>query len=175
MLLTIEVDEETGKVTVDPGAARKQAAEEWDGNGVAGTLVKSVDERRFTLVVGYPALRADQAQAADGFRDFASPEAVEDAAWNYLQKSPRVGLWHSRGTDGAGTVTESYIYRGPDWHMTAADGSEQVIKAGDWLLGIVWNPETWKLIKNGRIRGVSMQGSAVRRQPSREALASLRG
>lgn len=125
-------------------------------------------------MVGYPSLRPDQAIASDGFRDFAGPQAVEDAAWSYLQKSPLVGLWHKEGTTGAGAVTESYIYRGPDWRLTAADGSEQVIKAGDWLLGIVWTPESWQLIKSGQVRGVSMQGSAVRRQPDAETLATLR-
>lgn len=172
MSLRVTIEDGSERVVIDGGASAR--ADAWDGTGIAGVLVKAVDERRFTLVVGYPALRADSAQAADGFRDFAGPEAVEDAAWSYLQKSPQVGLWHSQGTDGAGVVTESYIYRGPDWRMTAADGSEQLIKAGDWLLGIVWNPETWELIKSGKIRGVSMQGSAVRRQPSPEALASLR-
>lgn len=141
--------------------------------GVAGAVVKSDAAQRYTLCVAYPADKPDVARAADGHRDFASKAALEDAAWTYLTKSPKVGLWHEQGTDGAGDVVESYIYRGPDWTVTAADGSSQVIKSGDWLLGIRWSPETWPLVRDGRGRGVSMQGSARRRAPSPEALAAL--
>ncbi len=141
--------------------------------GVAGAVVKADSAKRFTLCLAYPADRPDVSIAADGFRDFASKAAVEEAAWEYLAKSPVVGLWHEQGTDGAGQVVESSIHRGPDWAITAADGSEQVIKAGDWLLGIRWSPETWPLVRDGHGRGVSMQGSARRRAPSPEALAAL--
>lgn len=145
-----------------------------DGTGVAGLLVKAVEERRYTLVVAYPADKPDAEIAADGFRDFARKAVVEDAAWSYLTKSPNVGRWHADGTDGSGQVVESYIYRGPDWTVTAADGSTHVVKSGDWLMGIVWTPQSWDDVKSGRIGGVSMQGSAVRRPASADALAGLR-
>lgn len=161
-----------GTVTVETGHAAKGAT--WDGESVAGVLVKASDERRYTLTVAYPADRADVAVAADGHRDFASKAAVEEAAWNYLLKSPNVGLWHADGTDGAGQVVESYVYRGPDWPLDIGGIAEYVVKSGDWLLGIVWSPEAWELVKEGKIGGVSMQGSAKRRTPTAEAIASLR-
>lgn len=141
--------------------------------GIAGAVVKADAAQRYTLCVAYPADKPDVAQAADLHRDFAGKAALEDAAWTYLTKSPKVGLWHEAGTDGAGDVVESYIYRGPDWTVTAADNSQQVIKSGDWLLGIRWSPETWPMVRDGQGRGVSMQGSAKRRTPSPEALAAL--
>jgi len=150
--------------------AKKKKA---DG-GIAGVLVKTEAEKKFTLHVAYPADKPDAAVAADGFRDFASKAAVEDAAWTYLTKSPEVGLWHANGTDGAGRVVESYVYRGPDWTVKAADDTEHTIKAGDWLLGIQWGDQAWEDIKAGRIGGVSMQGRAERRTPSAEAVANLR-
>lgn len=158
-----------GTVTVETGHTAKGAT--WDGESVAGVLVKSEDERRFTLTVAYPADKADIAVAQDGHRDFASKAAVQDAAWNFLRKGGKVGLWHAEDTDGAGTVVESFIWPGDDW--AAPNG--YVVKSGDWLVGIVWEPEPWELIKAGKIRGVSMQGSAQRRMPSAEALAGLRG
>lgn len=148
--------------------------EHWDGTGVAGRVVKEETERRYTLTVAYPANKPDAAVAADGYRDFASKAAVEDAAWSYLAKSPSVGLWHADGTDGSGTVVESYIYRGPDWTVKAADGSEHTVTAGDWLLGIQWGEQAWQDVKTGRIGGVSMQGRAERRAASAEAVANLR-
>lgn len=158
------------RVSVEPDAE----PEPWNGSGIAGKVIKSDDERRFTLTVAYPANKPDVGKAADGFRDFAGFAAIEDAAWNYLTKSQQVGLWHENGTEGAGRVVESYIYRGPDWTVAAADGSEQLVKSGDWLVGIRWTEDTWRLIKEGRIGGVSMQGKAVRRTPDPATVADLR-
>jgi Putative phage serine protease XkdF len=173
--MRVTIEDGTERIVIDGGTLAKSAEpEEWDGTGVATQVIKATEESRFTLALAYPALRSDAGVAQDGFRDFASAEAVEKAAWSYLQKSPRVGLWHAQGTDGAGDCVESYVYRGPDWQISAPDGSAQVVKSGDWLVGIVWTPETWRLIKSGQVRGVSMQGSAVRRKPSAETLAALR-
>jgi hypothetical protein len=155
------------RVSVEPEST-------WDGTGIAGIVVKSVDERRYTLTVAYPANKPDIGVARDQFRDFAGADTVEDAAWNYMIKSRNVGAWHEAGTDGAGDVVESYIYRGPDWTVTAADGSTQVIKAGDWLLGVRWNEDTWTRIKSGEIGGVSPQGRAFRRVPDPVTVAGLR-
>lgn len=176
MLLTIDIDEATGRVVIDPGSARKQAAEpeRWDGESIAAKLVKAAPERRYTLCVAYPANRADVGVAADGARDFASPEAVEQAAWSYLSKGGGIGIGHRQGTDQAGTCVESYVWRGDPWVIKAADGSAQTVHPGDWLIGVVWTPQAWQLIKSGALTGVSMQGTATRRKPSPEALARLR-
>ena len=138
------------------------------------SLIKSQEEQRYTLGVAYAANMPDVSKAADGHRDFAGPEALEKAAWSYMQKGGNVGLHHQSGTDGKGTVVESYIYRGPDWSVSATDGTTQVIKAGDWLLGVVWQPETWNDIKAGLINGFSPQGSAKRDTPSAESIAKFR-
>jgi hypothetical protein len=175
MRITVE-DTSGRRVVIDGDDLEKAAAsaEEWDGTSIAGLLVKSEDERRFTLHVAYPADRADKSRAADGYRDFAGQSATEDAAWSYLLKHRQVGVFHQDGTEGSGDVAESYIYRGPPWVIKAANGSECTILEGDWLIGIRWSEDVWPLVKSGRIAGVSMQGSAVRRRPSPEALAALR-
>ena len=107
------------------------------------------NERQFTLGLAYPANRLD----AHG--DFATPDQLERTAWQYMVQRRGVGLMHKSGTDGAGTVVESYIYRGPEWKI-----GEQVIKSGDWLLGVIWNDTAWKLIKAGDFKGFSIQGWA---------------
>ena len=158
-------------VTADPG----RTFTAWDGETVKGVLVaKSDDERKYTLTVAYPADSPDVSRARDGFQDFASVGAVEKAAWSYMEKARNVGLMHAEGTDGAGTVVESYIYRGPDWHIQAPNGSDQVIKAGDWLIGIKWGQDAWNMIKSGEIGGVSMQGAAERRTPSPADIARVK-
>ena len=160
----------TTTTVVDDGQDEPAAKATWDGQCVSGALVKAVDERRYTLSVAYPADRADVAVAQDGHRDFASKAAVEEAAWNYLRNGGKVGLMHADGTEGAGERVESYIWPGPDW----TTGSGYVVKQGDWMLGVIWEPEAWELIKAGKIGGVSMQGSARRRKPTAEAIAALR-
>lgn len=148
-----------------------EPVQKWDGR-VAGVLLKSVDERRYTLTMGYPANSPDAGIARDGHMDFASPEEIEKAAWGFIQ-NPEVGLFHEDGTEGAGRIVESYIYRGPDWTVQAANGSSQVIKAGDWLIGTVWNEQAWTDIKTGKIAGTSMQGKAARRTPTPADLAKV--
>lgn len=138
---------------------------QWDGETVKGVVIKSDDEQRYTLAVAYPVDQADVAKARDGFRDFASGDALRKAAWNFMANGAEVGLGHESGTEGAGRTVESYILP-CDWAVTAADGSEHVIKKGSWMQGTVWTPATWELIKSGEINGVSMQGGAIRRAPS---------
>jgi hypothetical protein len=156
--------------------AKKEAPsfEEFLASVWAGALgcevFKSSEERRYTLGVAYAANRADPHRGADGFRDFAGPEVLEKAAWSFIRNGASIGLDHAGGTDGAGRVVESYLYRGPDWPQD----NGYVVKAGDWLLGVVWEPEAWVTIKSGQRAGYSMQGGARRRQPAPETLAGLR-
>lgn len=171
-----------GTVTVETGEHAAKGAT-WDGGTIATRVIKAEAERRYTLCVIYPADKADIATALDGHRDFASKAVVEDAAWNYMRNYRQVGIAHSpehaasMGTafkaSDAADVVESYIYRGPDWVIKAA-GAEVTVKAGDWLGGFVWSPEAWADIQAGRVNGVSVEGGAVRRTPSPEALANLR-
>jgi hypothetical protein len=169
----------TTTTVVDDGSPEPAAKTVWDGETIAARVLKADDERRYTLNVIYPADKADVAVALDGHRDFASKAVVEDAAWNYMRHFREVGTYHTavtgQGIDaGAAELVESYIYRGPDWTVKAAGAPEMVIKSGDWLGGFIWTPEAWADIKAGRIGGVSVEGSARRRKPSAEAVASLR-
>jgi hypothetical protein len=141
----------------------------WDGSTTSQALLKSVDEKRYTLSVGYPADLADAAVARDGHRDFAKSDEVEKAAWSYLDSAREVGLHHADGTEGHGRVVESYIWPGDDWRI-----GDQVVRKGDWLVGIVWDEPTWAEIRNGRINGTSMQGTAKRRIPNPADVARVK-
>jgi hypothetical protein len=162
------------KFTLPDGAVYETGAggEEtyWDGQTIKGVVVKSDDESRYTLTVAYPADSPDAAKARDGFQDFASAETVEKAAWSYMRNAiangGEIGAFHADGTEGDGILVESYVYRGPDWKVEAADGSSQVVKAGDWLVGVIWSEQAWADFKSGESKGVSMQGDAVRRTPT---------
>jgi len=171
--MRVTIEDATGKkVVIDDSAAR--TAEPWDGVSIAGRLIKADPERRFTLHVAYPCDRADRVTAADGHKDFASKDTVELGAHAYMLKHRKIGVGHEDGTEGSGDLVESGIHRGPDWIIKAADGSECVVKDGDWFIGVIWQPGIWEAWKSGRMGGVSMQGTAIRRKPSKDALARLR-
>jgi hypothetical protein len=120
------------------------------------------DEQRYVLGVAYQAGQDPRIKrGADGGRDYFSPEELEKAAWGFLKNGPESGLFHADGTEGAATVVESYIYRGPDWHI----GNDVVVKSGDWLVGAILDEHAWQLYKSGRVTGWSPQGSARRITP----------
>ena len=148
----------------------------WSPDVAASLVVKAMPEQRFTLGVAYPAWRADKGRALDGKRDYAPADVVEKTAWDWMAKSRRIGLHHGdyigspKGADeGHATVVESYIYRGPDWDL-----GDQLVKSGDWLLGLLWDTSGWDLVKRRLVDGMSVFGRATRVTPTVERLALLR-
>ena len=120
-------------------------------------LLRSEPERRYTLAVAFPL------NERDAYGDvITDPEELENMAWDFLRHHRKVGLLHQPGTDGAGNVVESYIYRGPRWEING-----EVVEPGDWLLGVVWRADAWERIKNGEFTGYSIQGWG-RRVPKRK-------
>lgn len=119
--------------------------------------------QRYVLGIAYQAGPDPLIQRGmDGGRDFFAAAELEKAAWGFLRDGPEVGLFHADNTEGAATVVESYIWRGPDWDL----GNGTVVKAGDWLIGAILDETAWDLYKAGRITGWSPQGVARRRTPS---------
>lgn len=160
---------ETLAAQVAPQASTKGA------RAAVGVVVKTVDEQRFLLTVAYAADRIDPHVGQDRCKDFARPPIVEKAAWDFVRKGAGVGMWHRPGGEGSAEVVESYIYRRDDpWVIKAADGTEQRIMPGDWLVGLVLTEPAWELYKAGQIAGVSVQGRAKRRTPDAETLARVR-
>ena len=125
-------------------------------------------EQRFLLTIGYQAGPDPRIQrGADGYRDYFTPEELEKAAWSLLRSgAPACGLYHVDGTEGAAEIVESMIWRADPWLIKAVDGTEVIVKAGDWLAGLLCDQTAWDLYKRGRIGGVSPQGAAKRRRPS---------
>src|SRR5437016_560936 len=103
--------------------------------------------KKYSLGVVYPAKETDL------HGDSMQLDELEKAAWKALGRKVSVGLMHRPGTSGAGTVVESYIYRGPKWTMKDVKGNQQVVDPGDWLMGVVWNDQAWNAIMNGQISG----------------------
>jgi hypothetical protein len=140
-------------------------------------VLKTAAEQRYTLGLAYPAMRLDAGVAADGHIDFASPQALEQTAWNWMSKQRTISLFHTpgTGTDGHATAVESYLWPSDEpWVIKGLDGTVQRICKGDWLLGTVWDEHGWALVKAGLVNGWSPEGAAKRSRPSAQRLAQLR-
>ena len=138
-----------GEIEFDTDATTEVALTYQEKSEQAATM------KRYTLGVVY-----SPNDGPDAHGDTMSAEEVEKAAWKFLHKA-KVGLMHEDGTEGAGTVVESYVYRGKPWTLKDVGGEEQTIREGDWLLGVVWEPEAWASIQKGLITGYSLQGWAT--------------
>jgi hypothetical protein len=137
-------------------------------------VFKATQERRFTLGLAYPAMKADVARASDGFRDFVTPDVLAKTAHRWLHEYRDVNLFHQGGTSGHFTPAESYLWPegAPQWDVKG-DGSV-LIKENDWLLGGYWDEYGWSLVKAGLVNGWSPEGTAARREALAEHLALLR-
>jgi hypothetical protein len=119
------------------------------------------EPQRYLLALAYQAGPDEKImKGVDGHRDFFTHEELEKAAWSFLPGGAQVGIFHGpEATIGHFQVTESYIYRGPDW-----DCGDVVIKSGDWLVGGICDEIAWDLYERGLITGMSPQGTATRRR-----------
>jgi hypothetical protein len=170
--ITIDQAATNISAAISKGTSLKSA---FDSAYVSCQVVKSSDERRYTLGLAYPSMKPDVSVAADGHRDFVGPDALETTAWEWMTKHRNINLFHKDGTSGHGTVVESYIWRGPDWEIASpVDGQTYSIVKGDWLMGAIWDSYGWALIKNGLVNGWSPEGTARRSEPTAERKASLR-
>jgi len=155
-------------------AQKAKAQPEPDLSNPVLAVIKATDERRYTLGVAYAANRADASPGMDSYHDWCPADVLEKAAWEYMRSSRNIGVNHQNGTDGRGEVVESYILR-QDLVTKASNGQPVTIPEGSWMLGVVWEPKTWSMIKAGELTGFSPQGTGDRTESTPEELAQLRG
>ncbi len=119
-------------------------------------------DQHYVLGVAYPANKVD------GHGEFMSRDSVRKAARSFIVPSDArvIGFHHADGTEGHGTVVDSFLWPdgAPDWVTKGADGNTQTVRAGDWLIGVEFDAETWPLIKTGKVNGWSIQGMGARRE-----------
>ena len=125
---------------------------------VLKALALAESPQRFVLGVAYPA------DKLDGHGEFMTRKELELTAWDYARNHRRVGFFHANGTEGHADVVESYVYRGPDWATADIDGGEQVIKAGDWVLGAILDEPGFALVTSRKADGWSVDGVAKKRR-----------
>lgn len=123
-------------------------------------------EDHFLYGVAYQAGRDPRiAKGMDGGRDYFSPRSLELASWSFMLGGHQHGLFHMDGTEGVAKTVESGIYRNPvPWVVS----DDLIVRKGDWCVGVLVDDAGWQLYKDGKINGLSPQGTARRQLPVRE-------
>ena len=150
--------------------------------GISELLVLSkTAEKRYTLGVVY------EPDTVDTQGEFAKAADIEAAAWEFLARMQTLaksgfaivkacqdgedvevdvtdlvkaadGLddQHAQTDEPLGTIVESFVA------PAELRVNGHVVKAGAWLLGVIWTPEMFAKIKAGERTGLSMFGHATR-------------
>lgn len=113
-------------------------------------LIKADDEKQVAYFVVYEPFEKD----AHG--EWARPEAIEQAAHDYIRDYGVVGKHHARPIEGE--VVENWTAK------TAFTWGGEEVKKGSWLTGIhVADDEEWARLRAGEYGGISMGGRGRRR------------
>ncbi len=145
--------------------AEAQEAEGADKHAGAAPFAKSIplikgvdpDDERFVLGVVL------EPEVVDAQGDIYSPEEVRQAAHRFMEEFGGLGLMHRFRVNDQVKVLESYL--------APADFAigEVRVRKGTWLLAVrILADELWEQVKDGRLTGFSIGGSA-RRVPEGEA------
>lgn len=119
---------------------------------LTGTITKV---KKYKQVIITPVLVPDEADyAGDGI----SIEEIEKTAYDYMIKGRKIGLMH-KGKPINASIVESRLLR--------RDEIENGIRTprGTWEAGIkINNEKVWKMVLDGTLKGVSIQGYGFRRK-----------
>lgn len=135
------------------GTARKDnEAGESEPFSVEVAFKALLDEKKVTYGVVYPVDEVDLQ------KEWAKADTIEKAAHNFMANYRQHDTFHNEHA-GAGVPVESFI--APcDLHEFHGKQlpPDQVIKKGSWVMATKWTDESWKLVKEGKIRGYSIGG-----------------
>ena len=123
-------------------------------------VAKTDDVKQYTFSAWYI---PDQ---VDAHGEYTDPEELQQAAWRYVRHNDRrIRLQHNRDVV-AGNGWKSCRGRSKSpCHGSAPDllkFEDVTYPAGSVFLGVQWNDWAWELVKAGKIRGLSIGGTAMR-------------
>lgn len=123
------------------------------------SVQKSNDELRYTLGPLY------SPNTADAHDEFTTTDELRKAVWDYTDRGDNA-IRKQHGKEMIGQVRE--IMQWPteiETEVTEASTGEvrkEKFPAGTVFMGVQWSKEAWPLVKQGKIRGYSLGGRAVR-------------
>jgi DNA adenine methylase len=112
-------------------------------------------EERYVLGVVLEPQDPDHLRDSQG--DVYTAETIRQTAYLFMEEYRNIGLQHSGLINDQVKILESWIQR----EDTTIGG--QTVKAGTWLMAVrVLDDELWAAVKDGRITGFSIGGTAIR-------------
>ena len=118
-------------------------------------IYKAEGDERYVLGV---VLEPDE---VDSQQDTIAAEDIRRAAHGFMQDYGNIGLQHQTFVNGKIKILESYIA------PASFNVGGQHVKAGTWLLALrVLDDSIWDAIKDGRLTGLSIGGTGIRKPES---------
>jgi DNA adenine methylase len=116
-------------------------------------LIKGADPADERYVLGVVL----EPEVVDAQGDIYSPDEVRQAAHRFMEEFGGLGLMHRMRVNGQVKVLESYLAP-----VDFAVG-ETTVRKGTWLLAVrILSDELWAEVKDGKLTGFSIGGSARR-------------
>jgi len=166
-----ELQEEARRLLAEARRQAERGAAAKDETGGATAFDKSIplikgidpDDERYVLGIVL------EPEVVDAQGDIYSAEEIRQAAHRFMEEFGGLGVMHRFRVNGAVKVLESYLAPA-DFEI-----GETRVRKGTWLLAVrILSDELWEQVKDGRLTGFSIGGSA-RRVPERvEAEAGQR-
>ena len=127
-------------------------------------VTKAEDEHRYTLGVMYVP------NATDADDEYTDLEELQKATWNLVRSGQRM-VKDTHTDRDIGELVEIVSWPFPvETELKLGDGTvhKYRLPEGTIWAGVIWQPEAWKLVKSGKLRGYSMGGKAVRLKEASE-------
>jgi hypothetical protein len=123
-----------------------------------GDWIEKADERRYTLAPMY------EPDTEDAHGEFVAGDTLETAVWRYVQRNDRtLYLQHTKARAGEWVNIVCWPFPVEAKLMMPTGESQDVtFPPGTIFLGVIWDEETWPLVKSGKITGYSLGGTAKR-------------
>lgn len=132
------------------GAAKKRDVQPFDK---ASRLLKGIDPSDERFVLGIVL----EPEVVDAQGDIYSADEIRQAAHRFMEEFGGLGLMHRLAVNDQVKVLESYVAP-VDFEIAGVP-----VKKGTWLLGVrVLSDELWEQVKDGKLTGFSIGGSARR-------------
>ena len=120
---------------------------------VTGQLLKGIDPSDERFVLGIVL----EPEVVDAQGDIYSADEIRQAAYRFMEEFGGLGLMHRLAVNDQVKVLESYVAP-VDFEIAGVP-----VKKGTWLLGVrVLSDELWEQVKDGKLTGFSIGGSARR-------------
>jgi DNA adenine methylase len=120
---------------------------------ITGKLVKGIDPSDERFVLGIVL----EPEVVDAQGDIYSADEIRQAAHRFMEEFGGLGLMHRLAVNDQVKVLESYVAP-VDFEIAGVP-----VKKGTWLLGVrVLSDELWEQVKDGKLTGFSIGGSARR-------------